>query len=57
MKNNKTNKNHKKTNKAVKTTNKPLPTNNTRFLDLTLDAVFKHFFKTNKNLCSFLKKQ
>ena len=63
MKNNKTHKNQSETNKplptnkAVKTTNKPLPTNNTRFLDLTLDAVFKHFFKTNKNLCANLIQQ
>ena len=40
-----------------KETNKPLSTNNTRFLDLTLDAVFKHFFKTNKNLCANLIQQ
>ena len=50
MKNNKTHKNQSET-------NKPLSTNNTRFLDLTLDAVFKHFFKTNKNLCANLIQQ
>ena len=51
------NKSYIEAKKATKTNKNPAQGESNRFLDLTLDAVFKHFFKTDTDLCGDLIKQ